>query len=114
MNRLFVAPFAKTGSPGCGARRDLGHLLHLRTHGKTLNRPSCTPAKKESPAFERAGLGTGYEPPTGLVHQGCAVCGAASSRAAGDAGDAADGEAVGSAADSAAAAGAVQPPPSAL
>ncbi|MDO4706779.1 MAG: hypothetical protein Q4A98_11335, partial [Comamonadaceae bacterium] len=35
---LFVAPLAKTESLGCGVRRDPGHLLRLRTHGKTLNR----------------------------------------------------------------------------
>ena len=77
---------------------------------KTLNSLSCTPAKKKAQPLKGLGFGR-HEPPTGLVHQGCAGCGAAPSRAAGDV---ADGETVGAAADSAAAAGAVQPPPSAL
>ena len=32
MTILFVAPLAKTGSTGCGVRRDPDHLLRLRTH----------------------------------------------------------------------------------
>ena len=38
MTTLLVAPLAKTGSPGYGVRRNPGHLLHLRTHAKTLSR----------------------------------------------------------------------------
>ena len=34
MTMLFVAPLAKTDSLGCGVRRDPGHMLHLRTHGR--------------------------------------------------------------------------------